>query len=324
MENKNTNTDNLLYTWMPNIDEMIKLTLHDNDIPFYPITMNNLTNYKAFDITTQKSMDDEGEDFVAVDQKLKETKTKKPVTTQTAKKPATTTIKKPTTINKAQPANKQRLTQTIQIAPEWKGLADFNKQMLEKLRCETEPEVEDLLVCGNLYKISDDYEKDSVNPLNPAPLQRFDKFKFFDNMTTSADEKMKGGTNLANVFVTDKILSVIMTMVYNSRPWHLKITKVGDNIFIDQTDKSEIDLVTVNETSENMPAEDTDSKNIDSFNNLAIEATLINEFIKEQLLDPNSRMEDIKEPHPFTEEGEENVERVAYKYRLWRVVIILF
>jgi hypothetical protein len=297
---------------------MLKMTLQNINIPFYPSTSTNLNNYKAFDFSTHKNLDEE--DFVAVDQKQKEAKLKKPIATSGIKKP-TTAVKKPTT-TKTQPISKHKLTQTIQVSPDWKSIADFNKQMLEKLRSETDPEVEDLLICGNLYKISDEYEKDNVNPLNPVPLQRFDKFKFFDNMTTSADEKMRNATGTANVFVTDKILAVIMTMVYNSRPWHLKITKVGENIYIDQTDKSEIDLITVNESAENMPPEDTGPKNIDSFNNLAIEATLINEFIKEQLLDPNSRLEDIKEPHPFAEE-EENVERVAYRYRLWRLVSIL-
>lgn len=40
------------------------------------------------------------------------------------------------------------------------------------------------------------------------------------------DDKMKESTGSANIFVTDKILSVIMTMIFNSRPWHLKIQKV--------------------------------------------------------------------------------------------------
>jgi len=45
---------------------------------------------------------------------------------------------------------------------------------------------------------------------------------------------MKDSTDSANIYVTDKILSVIMTMIFNSRPWHLKIQKVNYiNLFID-------------------------------------------------------------------------------------------
>jgi hypothetical protein len=84
---------------------------------------------------------------------------------------------------------------------------------------------------------------------------------------------------------------------------------------------SEIDLVTVNESSDVMPPDD-DDKNIDSFKNLSIEATLINEFIKEQILDPETNYdEEIEVPvesHPFTEETQD-VERLMYRYRIWRI-----
>ena len=153
---------------------------------------------------------------------------------------------------------KLKVTQTIAVKPDWKVLASFNKQSLEKLRIETEVEVEDKLFCGKLFKISDDYQRDTINPLNPVVLQRYDNFKFFGNISTLEDEKIKSATDIANVFVTDKILSVIMTCVFNSRPWHLKITKIGDSIFIDKMPNSEIDLVTVNESSDNMPPDDDD------------------------------------------------------------------
>jgi translation initiation factor 3 subunit D len=295
---------------MPSYDKMIKLTLENSNIPFFPNSQDDINNLKAFDFTVQRNIEQD-EDFVSTDQKQVSAKQKKQVKQPTAP----VTAKKP--INQKPVSTKPKLTQTITIKPEWKSIADFNKQGLEKLRIETEPEVEDVAFCGVLYKVSEDFDKDCVNPLNPIPLQRFDNTKFFGNLSTLADEKMRNYGEVAQVFVTDKILSVIMTMVFNSRPWHLEITKVGESIFIDKKPTSEIDLVTVNESSENMPIEDNDPKNLDSFNNLAVEATLINEFIKEQILDTNNKT-DFTEPHPFTEDIED-AERLAYRYRLWKL-----
>ena len=61
-----------------------------------------------------------------------------------------------------------------------------------------------------------------------------------------------------------------MTCIYDSHPWHLKFKKIRNNIFIEEMDNSETIY---------------DNKNINSHKNLNIEATLINEFIKEQLLE---------------------------------------
>ena len=70
-----------------------------------------------------------------------------------------------------------------------------------------------------------------------------------------------------------------MTCIYNSHPWHLRFRKMGDKIFIEKMANSEIDKVTVNESDNTSTI--YDDKNINSYKNLNIEATLINEFIKE-------------------------------------------
>ena len=330
---KNTQSifnDNFLYNWLPNSEEMLQKTLNNKNFVYYP-TLLSAGAYKVFDVTSQKGILDAEDEFVAIDQKTASTATKQKAKVlqqqQQAKKPVQPVGKKGMQNIKgmggAHQGSKLKVPQTIQLQPDWKVIADFNKQSLEKLKLEGDVEVEDRLLCGELHKISDDYGKDEINPLNPAVLKRFDNFKFFGNISTLEDERLKSGASIANVLVTDKILSVIMTSTSNSRPWHLKITKVGESIFIDKMHNSEIDLTTVNESSENMPPDDED-KNIDSFKNLSIEATLINEFIKEQILDPEVTFEEEEseipvEPHPFNEEGAADVERLVYKYRVWRV-----
>jgi hypothetical protein len=320
--------DNFLYNWLPNSEEMLQKTLNNKNFVYYPSVSSD--SFKVFDITSQKGNMDADDEFVAIDQKTASTapKTKAKVQQQQQQtKKAQPVGKKGQYIKGAgyqsyQTGPKLKVPQTIQLQADWKVIADFNKQSLEKLKLEGDLDVEDKLICGELYKISEDYEKDTINPLNPLPLKRLDNFKFFGNISTLEDEKLKVGASIANVLVTDKILAVIMTSISNSRPWHLKITKVGESIFIDKMHNSEIDLTTVNESSDNMPPDD-DDKNINSFKNLAIESTLINEFIKEQILDPEIKLEDESEvpveSHPFNEEGAQDVERLCYKYRLWRV-----
>ena len=64
------------------------------------------------------------------------------------------------------------------------------------------------------------------------------------------------------------------------------------------------------------------AKNINSYNNLNIEATLINEFIKEQILDKeNGELYPTENPNPLNDEDEddENVEHLGYIYRLWNL-----
>ena len=111
-----------------------------------------------------------------------------------------------------------------------------------------------------------------------------------------------------------------MTCIYNAHPWHLKIKKLGDKIFIEKMENSEIDMVTVNESDNTSTI--YDDSNINSYKNLNIEATLINEFIKEQILDINedTKLENTK-PNPFKDEDEddENVEHLGYLYRLWNL-----
>ena len=96
-------------------------------------------------------------------------------------------------------------------------------------------------------------------------------------------------------------------------------TKLGANLYIDKIENSEIDLMRVNE-SDNTP-NDEDDRNINIYKSLAIEATLINEFLKEQMLDFNSEKFESDSPNPFMDETikKEDIEHLGYRYRLWTI-----
>jgi len=317
-EEEKSKLDTFLYDNLPGAMEMLKSTLPNKDIIYYPynISSHNTNILKAFDFISQKTIN-EAEDFISIDNSIKTNISNQNKSKKNQKKSYNTksnnkniNIKNNYLINQ-QP--KFKISQTINPDSSWKIISDYNKLTLEKLIINTEIKVEEKLLLGNIYNIIEDINN-RINPYNPVNLNKYEDYKFFGNITTLEDEKIKSGTDFANVFVTDKILSVVFTCIYNSHPWHLKITKLGDNIFIDKMEGSEIDLVTVNE-SDNTPSDEND-RDINGYKSLAIEATLINEFIKEQVIDLKSEKMETDGKNPFYEDGEDEskLEHLGYRY----------
>ena len=323
---QDTQVDDFLLNSLPNCSEMLALTLPNKDMLYYPPTSGQPSYLKVFDFSSQKGLNEDDE-FISVDSKgasstqpkAKGKQIKKPQNTQYTQNQK----------QKNQPQNKNttyiqqpkfKISQTITPESSWKIIADFNKLTLEKLRIDSDIEitVEDKGIFGTMYPLMEDIEQ-KVNAYNPIQLNTYNNMKFYGNISTLDDKRLRDA-EFANVYVTDKILSVIMTCVYNSHPWHLKIRKVGENIYIDKMDNSEIDLITVNE-SDNTPS-DEDDRNINGYKSLAIEATLINEFIKEQMIDLDGQCLKATGVNPVGDEEkqqEEQIEHLGYKYRLWTV-----
>ena len=89
-------------------------------------------------------------------------------------------------------------------------------------------------------------------------------------------------------------------------------------------EKSNVDLITVNESSANPPEEEAkDKEGHNSFRNLAIEATLINEFLKEQLINTEEELP-LEHPNPFSNYEDLAIEKLAYRYRTFNLVIYVF
>lgn len=316
--------DEFLLNNLPNCAEMFSKTLQNKEMLYYPPVSNQCSFLKIFDFSSQRNANEDDE-FISIDTKSTTStqgkqrgrQTRKSQLNQYSQNQKSKQMAGKNTYIPPQP--KFKISQTINPASDWTIIADFNKLTLEKLRLDSETvvKVEDKLLLGRIFHYNEEIEE-KTNPFNPLPLKDFDKIKFFGGVTTLDDEKIKTGTEFANVFITDKILSVLMTCVYSSHPWHLKITKLGDNIFFDKMDNSEIDYVTVNE-SDGIPNEEEQSS-INSYRSLSIEATLINEFIKEQLINLEEELK-TDGPNPFIEGdmNEESIEHLGYRYRLWSI-----
>ena len=312
--------DNFLLENLPGATEMLTMTLPNKDLLYYPFNSLFSTNSNVFDFSTQKT-GGENEEFISIDTKTTNPKNKKNVNKKYQNQKYQQNQKNRPNQNKniyTISQQKFNVSQTIQPDSTWTPIMDFNKLTLEKLNIgDSKFSVIDKAIYGNIYQVNENLQQE-VSPYNPKPLKRYENMKFYGNTNTPFDNVLLSIDNSANIYITDKILSVIMTCIYNSHPWHLKFKKIGNNIFIEKMDNSEIDMTTVNESDNTSTI--YDDKNINSYKNLNIEATLINEFIKEQLLDinENSKMPDTN-PNPFKDEDtdDKNVEHLGYVYRLW-------
>ena len=316
-DQKNKIKDNFLMENLPGANDMLSITLPNKDLLYYPFNSKQNKTLDVFDFTYQKK-GGETEEFVSIDKNISQAKSKKAQNQKYQKHNQNKNRGNQGNKNYNQ-VNLQRfnVTQSIQPESSWGLIKDFNKLNLEKLVIDnTKLKVTNKAIYGNIYQINESIEEE-VSPYNPKPLKTYENMKFYGNTNTPFDQELLRMDDSVNIYTTDKILAVIMTCIYNAHPWHLKIRKLGDKIFIEKMDNSEIDMVTVNESDNTSTI--YDDSNINSYKNLNIEATLINEFIKEQLLDikEETKLENT-EPNPFKDpdDDDSNVEHLGYVYRL--------
>ncbi|PKU76780.1 eukaryotic translation initiation factor 3 subunit D-like [Dendrobium catenatum] len=207
------------------------------------------------------------------------------------------------------------LKSSVDIQPEWTMLDQIPFSTFAKLTFSVSDPPEDLLVCGGL----EFYDKsvDRINPKNERRLERFKSRNFF-KVTTTDDPVIRRLANedKAAVFATDAILSALMCAPRSVYSWDIIIQRVGNKLFFDKRDGSQLDLLSVNETSsETLPEAKED---INSAHSLAVEATYINQNFSQQVLFRDGNKLTFDEPNPFASEGEE-VASVAYRYRRWKL-----
>ncbi|KAJ7542467.1 hypothetical protein O6H91_10G107900 [Diphasiastrum complanatum] len=176
-------------------------------------------------------------------------------------------------------------------------------------------EPEDLVMCGALEYYDKTYDR--VTPKSERRLERFKNRNFF-KVTTTDDPVVRrlASEDKATVFVTDSILSTLMCAPRSVYSWDIVVQRVGNKLFFDKRDGSQLDLLSVNETAqEPLPEAKED---INSAYSLSVEAAYVNQNFSQQVLLRDGNKIDFPEPNPFASEGEE-VASVAYKYRRWKL-----
>ncbi|THU46544.1 hypothetical protein C4D60_Mb09t06060 [Musa balbisiana] len=204
---------------------------------------------------------------------------------------------------------------SVDIQPEWTMLDQIPFSTFSKLSFSVPDLPEDLLVCGALEFY--DRSFDRVNPKNERRLERFKSRNFF-KVTTSDDPVIRrlAADDKATVFATDAILSALMCAPRSVYSWDIVIQRVGNKLFFDKRDRSQLDLLSVHETSQELLPDA--KEDINSAYSLAVEATYINQNFSQQVLVRDGNKVTFDEPNPFASEGEE-VASVAYRYRRWKL-----
>ncbi|KAG1367989.1 eukaryotic translation initiation factor 3 subunit D [Cocos nucifera] len=207
------------------------------------------------------------------------------------------------------------LKSSVDIQPEWTMLDQIPFSTFSKLSFAVPDPPEDLLVCGALEFY--DRSFDRVNPKNERRLERFKSRNFF-KVTTTDDPIIRrlAADDKATVFATDAILSALMCAPRSVYSWDIVIQRVGNKLFFDKRDGSQLDLLSVNETSQELLPDA--KEDINSAHSLAVEATYINQNFSQQVLLRDGNKVTFDEPNPFAAEGEE-VASVAYRYRRWKL-----
>lgn len=204
---------------------------------------------------------------------------------------------------------------SVAVRPDWSTIEEMDFPRLAKLSLPNVKEPEDITCCGALEFYDKVYDR--VNVKNEKPLKGVDRI--FHTVTTTDDPIIrKLSKTVGNVYATDAILATIMCCTRSNYSWDIVIEKIGDKLFMDKRDNTEFDLLTVNETSQEPPADDANSLN--SPRNLAIEATFINHNFSQQVLKsgPTETKYKFDNANPFVTEDEEGeVASVAYRYRKW-------
>ncbi|XP_059280264.1 eukaryotic translation initiation factor 3 subunit D-like [Lycium ferocissimum] len=203
---------------------------------------------------------------------------------------------------------------SVDIQPEWNMLDQIPFSTFSKLSF-TVSEPEDLLICGGLEFYDRSYDR--ITPKNERRLERFKNKNFF-KVTTTDDPVIRRLANedKATVFATDTILSTLMCAPRSVYSWDIVVQRVGNKLFFDKRDGSQLDLLSVHETSQE-PLPDV-KDDINSAHSLSVEAAYINQNFSQQVLMRDGKKLSYDEPNPFATEGEEAAS-VAYRYRRWKL-----
>ncbi|CAH8636852.1 unnamed protein product [Dicrocoelium dendriticum] len=191
---------------------------------------------------------------------------------------------------------------SVQIKDSWNLEEELDFTRLSKLALPTVKEPVDLVKCGEMEYYDKSYDR--VSTRNERPLVRVNRVTH--TVSTMDDPIIRdlAKQHAARVYCTDSIASRIMCCTRSVNPWDLVFTRADDLLFIDEREKSELDLVTVCETAAEPPNEEPG--HINSAQRLALEATYINTNLAQQMLLMGGKKYSFPERNPFIDDDEDD------------------
>lgn len=200
---------------------------------------------------------------------------------------------------------------TVHVQSSWSIVDQFELQQLTKLQANL-PAAEDLRWCGELHEYDGTFDR--VTSRSNVRVRRYDDRDFYYVTTTDdpvIEELATKGD--ANVFATDAILAHLMASPRSVIPWDIVVQRVNNMVFFDKRDESSFDLLTVNENSSEPPNSD-DPTAINHPDRLALEATMINQNLSQQVMKA-SKVKKLDAANPFTNEDGATPATYGYRYR---------
>lgn len=210
---------------------------------------------------------------------------------------------------------------SIVTKPEWEVVTELSLAQLSKCQIDSRQiKKEDVCWCGHLAKYNKSFDR--ITCRLEKHLERFENYNFY-NVTTSEDpvlQDMLANDEEVNVVITDQILACLMGSNRSIYSWDIVITKIGGKVIFDKRDGSHIDYLTVNETSNDPPADDV-KDNINGPIRLGQEASCINQNFTQQVID-RATIEQCERPNPFDDDEDDSLPPAAgaYRYRKFKFV----
>ena len=162
------------------------------------------------------------------------------------------------------------------------------------------PKYKKLITAGSIHGVLTKYDGLRYQP-QPLQVHKYAMVQSFESKPASVDpyivelaRKKKG-----NIYTTDNVLSAIMCCQRSKYSFDFIVTKIGNNIFLDERNKG-LSGYSVDETSVHRPTKYKQPKQ-DYYTSLAFEAEEINHVFHEQLLYQNNldHIQNLKRSHPF-------------------------
>lgn len=208
---------------------------------------------------------------------------------------------------------------SVDVKPDWNLIEQMNFADLQKLAVKNIPaDPQELKRCG--FVGTYDRANDSLTVKTEKPLGRFEDRPA--HVTTTDDPIIRelASEGAATVFATDTILCTLMTAPRSIYSWDIIIQKVGNVIFFDKRDDSDIDMFTVNESAPESWQEHDGGSSKDSINSpssLAEEAAYINQNFIQQVVNKDAKLRvTFEEQNPFDTAGTTSA---GYIYRRWKL-----
>jgi len=200
------------------------------------------------------------------------------------------------------------------VQSDWNYILDVNNTNFNKMPVNN-VKVADIATVGSIGEYDKAWEgKLSQNKKN-APFTLPNTISFNtgprnDKFLLDLIEKERGTESLT-IYTTDVLLSAVLTTKNSVFPWDVTVTKEGNQIFLEQSEKNKlnyIDILTVNEnTAKDLPEDEKDLLK------LCIESTNVNK----KFVELSTKGTETKDFSSGNASQSEVPDRKAYRYRRW-------